>query len=99
MIRKKFSKKEIALGIFTAIFIIFILTFYIWHQMESVQMGYETGKQEEKVSALREDVKKLETKKASLLALERIEKIAKEELKLAPAKEYQIIYDDFNPTP
>lgn len=67
--------------------------------MESVQMGYETGKQEEKVSALREDVKKLETKKASLLALERIEKIAKEELKLAPAKEYQIIYDDFNPTP
>ena len=99
MIRKKYSKKEITLAVITGLFVVSILTFYIWHQMESVRIGYEISKLEEKVTSLREEIKKLEAKKSSLLALRRIEKIAKEELKLTPAEENQIIYDDYIPHP
>jgi len=94
MIRKKYSKKETLIGIAAAVLVILILTFFVWHQMESVRLGYEIGKLEEKVSSLKEQVKKLETKKSALLSLERVEKIAREKLRLAPATESQVIYDE-----
>ena len=96
MIRKKYSRKEIALGIFSTIFIISIFTFYIWHQMESVRLGYETGEIEAKLEALQEEVKQLKAKKSSLLSLERVEKIAKEKLELDEPKKGQIIYEESN---
>jgi len=99
MIRKKYNKKKIALAIFIATSAILILTFYVWHQMESIRIGYEIGKLEEELLVLREDVKKLEIKKSSLLSLEKVEKIAREKLKLFTPKEEQIIYDDFSPVP
>ncbi|UCC39181.1 MAG: cell division protein FtsL [Candidatus Aminicenantes bacterium] len=99
MVRKKYSKREIIIGITCAIILILVFTFYIWHQMEYVRIGYEIGELEEKLSALRNEVEELETQKSSLLSLERVEKIAKEELNLEKAKEEQIIYDDFNPFP
>jgi cell division protein FtsL len=43
-------------------------------------------------------VEGLETDKSALLSLERVEKIAREELKLEKAKEEQIVHD-FNPNP
>ncbi len=85
------------LVVFCTIFIIFILTFYVWHQMESVRIGYEEGELEDKVLNLRKEVESLESVKSSLLSLENVEKIAKEELKLVKPKEKQIVYDDFNP--
>jgi len=99
MIRKKFGKREVSLGILFAIVIISILTFYIWHQMESIRIGYKTRELEEKLSALREEVKVLQAKKSYLLSLRRVEKIATEELKLTPPKEKQFIYEDFNQVP
>lgn len=96
MIRKKYSRREIILGIFSTLFIISIFTFYIWHQMESVRLGYETGKLEQEVESLREEVKQLEAKKSSLLALERVERIARDELKLTGPKKDQIIYEESN---
>jgi len=98
MVRKKYSKREIIFGIACALILILVLTFYIWHQMEYVRIGYEIGKLEEKLSTLRKEVEELETDKSSLLSLERVEKIAKEELKLEKVKEEQIIHD-FNPNP
>ena len=95
MVRKKFSKKEIALGIICTVLVISVLTFYIWHQVESIRLGYKTGELEEKVLLLKTEVEKLEAKKASLLTLERVEKIAKDELHLKKPSEDQIIYDDF----
>lgn len=85
------------LVVFCTIFIILILTFYVWHQMESVRIGYEEGELEDKVLNLRKEVERLESAKSSLLSLENVEKIAKEELKLVKPKEKQIVYDDFNP--
>lgn len=97
MVRKKYTKKEIILVVFCIIIVISILTFYIWHQTESVRIGYEIGELEEKVLYLRKKVEKLETKKSTLLSLERVEKIAKEELNLVEPKEEQLVYDEFIP--
>jgi len=99
MIRKKLSKRLIVFGIAGAIFAIFILTFYIWHQMESIRIGYEIGKLEERVTDLKEEVKRLQVRKSSLLSLERVEKIAKKELKLVTPKKEQLVYEDFIPLP
>ena len=85
------------LVVFCTIFIILILTFYVWHQMESVRIGYEEGELEDKVLNLRKEVERLESVKSSLLSLENVEKIAKEELKMVKPKEKQIVYDNFNP--
>lgn len=98
MVRKKYSKREIIFGMTCALILILVLTFYIWHQMEYVRIGYEIGKLEEKLSTLRKEVEELETDKSSLLSLERVEKIAKEELKLEKTKEEQIVHD-FSPNP
>ncbi len=76
-------------------FFITVLTFYIWHQVESVRLGYEIGMLEKKIVELRKEVEKLETEKSKLLSLEKVEKIAREELKMVEAKYYQIIYEDF----
>ncbi len=79
------------------IIVIFILTFYIWHQMESIRIGYEIGKLEEKVLTLRRQVGELQTEKSFLLSLDRVEKIAKEELNLVEPKKEQLVYDEFIP--
>jgi len=97
MVRKKFNKKEILLGFLITIFVISILTFYIWHQMESIRIGYETGELEKRINTLIKKIEILEATKSHLLSLEKVEKIAIEELNLAKPKENQIIYDDFHP--
>lgn len=79
------------------IIVIFIMTFYIWHQMESIRIGYEIGKLEEKVLTLRRQVGELQTEKSFLLSLDRVEKIAKEELNLVEPKKEQLVYDEFIP--
>jgi len=96
MVRKKYTRNEIMLVVFCTIFIILILTFYVWHQMESVRIGYEEGELEDKVLNLRKEVERLESLKSSLLSLENVEKIAIEELKMVKPKVKQIVYDDFN---
>jgi cell division protein FtsL len=65
--------------------------------MESIRIGYEIGKLEKKVLTLRKKVDELEAEKSSLLSLDRVEKIAKEELNLAEPKKEQLVYDEFNP--
>ncbi len=99
MVRKKYNKKEIAIGISCIITVILILSFYIWHQTESINLGYRTGELEEEVLNLKKEVEKLETIKSSLLSLDKVEKIAKDELKMDPAKDEQIIYENFNNNP
>jgi cell division protein FtsL len=96
MVRKKFRKKEIMLVVAFTVIVVFVLSFYIWHQMESVRIGYTINELKKKVKELSEEVEKLEAKRAQLLSLERVEKVAKEELNLAEPREDQIIRDDSN---
>ena len=91
MVRRKLKKKEIFLGFIVILIVFSILTFYIWHQVESVRLGYETGKLEVEVRSLENKVEELEVEKSSLLSLERVEKISKEKLGLLTVREDQII--------
>jgi cell division protein FtsL len=95
MVRKKFTKKEIMLVITCTLFIISTLTFYIWHQVEAVRLGYKINRLEEKIQKLKIEVEELETTKASLLSLEKVERIAKDKLKMVKTQENQKVYEDF----
>ncbi len=97
MVRKKFNKKEIFLGIVCSLLVLFILSLYVWHQTESVSLGYDTAELEHKVVQLQKEVEKLETIKSSLLSLDRVEKMAKEKLELSEPRDDQIIYEDIDP--
>ena len=90
MIRKKITKKEILIGIVSILFIITLLTFYIWHQAETIRLGYKTRELEEDISNLKKEIEQLEAEKASLLSLERVERIAKNKLRMKPPEEHQI---------
>jgi cell division protein FtsB len=72
-----------------------ILTLYLWQQTESIRIGYETGILDKRRTDLVEEIKTLETRRAALLALDRIERTAREDLGLVDAREDQIIYHDF----
>lgn len=97
MVRKRFSKKTIALGICGTVAAVFLLTFYIWHQVEAIRLGYDSRRLEEEVIRLTKEVKALEAEKAFLLRLERVEKIAREKLGYTEPRDDQIIDGDFNP--
>jgi cell division protein FtsL len=94
MVHKKYTKKEIIQGALASLMTILILTFYIWHITENTRLGYEIGRSENELQALREEVKKLQSQKASLLSLERIEEIAKTKLNLTEPRDDQVIYED-----
>jgi cell division protein FtsL len=95
MVRKKYQKKEILLAAACLLLAVATLTFYIWHQAALISLGYQIGKLEADILRLEEDIMKLETHKASLLSLDRVDKIARDELNLVEPKEEQIIYEDF----
>jgi cell division protein FtsL len=98
MVRKKLDRKEIAAAAGCILLAVATLTFYIWHQAAIIQIGYQTSRLEEKMAGLNEDIRKLETDKAALLAPDRVERIAREELRLVEPKPEQIIYEDIRPS-
>lgn len=98
MVRRRYEKKEIALAVASLLLAIAFLTFYIWHQAALIDLGYQTSRLEERVFRLEEEIKVLEVNRSSLLALERVERIAREELHLEEPKPEQIIYEDFRLT-
>ena len=93
MIRKKITKKEILIGIVSTLVIITLLTFYIWHQAETIRLGYKTQELEEDISNLKKEIEQLEAEKSSLLSLERVERIARKKLKMKPPEEQQVLQD------
>ena len=99
MVRKKFKKRDILIGAAWTLIVIVILTFYIWSQIESIRLGYKIGNLEVDLENLKKDVEKLEAEKSSLLALEKVDKIAREKLKLQDPRADQIIYVDDKPIP
>lgn len=94
MVRKKFSKKEIAIGIACTMFALLILSLYVWHQTESVSLGYDSAELEYRVLQLEKEVEELETVKSNLLSLERVEYIARNKLGLSDPGNDQIVYRD-----
>jgi len=93
MVRRKLAGKEVAAAAGCVLLAVATLTFYIWHQAAIIQIGYQTSRLEEKISGLKEDIKKLETDRAALLAPDRVDRIAREELHLVEPASGQIIYE------
>jgi cell division protein FtsB len=94
-VRGRFGRRDIVLLGAAAVCTVSILTLYLWQQTESIRIGYATGVLEKRQADLIEEIKTLETKRAALLALDRVERTAREELGLVDAREDQIIYHDF----
>jgi len=94
MITKKVNKKHLALSIFASLFVIFFLTFYIWHQTESVRIGYKTKDLENTIDHLKDEIEHLETQKTDLLSLDTVEQMARQELGMVLPSEKQIIFEN-----
>jgi cell division protein FtsL len=97
MVRRKLAGKEMAAAAGGVLLAVATLTFYVWHQAAIIQIGYQTSRLEEKIAGLKEEIKKLETDKAALLAPERVDRIAREELRLVEPEAGQIIYEGMPP--
>ena len=93
MVRRKYARKEILLAAGCALLAIGTLTFYIWQQSVLINLGYESSKLERVKARIEEDIRRLDTEKATLLALVKVERIAREELQLVMPRQDQIIYE------
>jgi len=93
MVRRKWNWKGVALG--AAFFTVAagVLTFYVWYQTESVRLGLEIAKNEDRIGELKEAIEALELRKAALLDPGRVEKIAREKLGLVDPDDAAIVYE------
>lgn len=93
MVRRKWSSRGIVLGAVLLVTVVGILTFYVWYQTESVKLGIDIGKSENKIRELEKTIETLELRKAALLDPGRVEKIARESLGLVDPKDDEVIYE------
>ena len=93
MVRRKWNLKGIALG--AAFFAVGagVLTFYVWYQTESVQLGLEIAKSEDRIRELGKAIEALKLRKAALLDPGRVDRIARDALGLVDPDDTAIIYE------
>ncbi len=94
MVRRKRDRLALLLAVLAVGLAIAALTFYLWHLNEMTRLGYEAARLEEEISRVKEEVRKLETEKAGLLALDRVEKIARQKLQMTDPQPGQVFYGD-----
>ena len=92
MVRRKWNLKGIALGAALAAAVIGILTFYVWYQTESVKLGLDIGRSDNRIRELEESIEALKLHRASLLDPGRVERIARDKLGLVEPVDDDIIY-------
>jgi len=73
------------------VIVISVLLFYTWSRVQVVRIGYEIFNANSEMRKLDQENKELILEIATLKSPKRIERIAREELKLLPPKEEQII--------
>lgn len=93
MIRKKVPRRRVILVAAVAVLAVFILTFYLRHLTETARLGLVLRDLEVRLGRLQDEVKTLEAERAALLSLSRVEKVAKENLKLTEPQPGQIVVD------
>ncbi len=93
MVRRKWSPRGIALGAALLVAVIGTLTFYVWYQTESVKLGIDIGRSEDRIRELEQAIEALNMRKAALLDPARVEKIARESLGLIDPKDDEVIYE------
>jgi cell division protein FtsL len=94
MVRRQYSVRQIAAWSALALLVVAVLTFYLWHLNENIRLGWDSARLESERIAVLEQVERLQARKARLLAPDRVEKIAKSELKLGDPRTDQIVYEE-----
>jgi cell division protein FtsL len=94
MVRRQYSVRQIAAWTALALFVVGVLTFYLWHLNENIRLGWDIARLETERQQVVEHVERLQARKARLLAPDRVEKIAKSELKLGEPRSDQIAYEE-----
>ncbi len=94
MVRKKIPRQRLVLGLVAFILTLLILTFYLWHLTETARLGLVTRDLETRLGQLRDEIKTLEARKAALLSPARVERVARENLKMVEPQPGQVVYDD-----
>lgn len=77
--------------ILTLLLIISFVLFYTWQRIEVLRLGYEVDKLRSEKNELYNKNKFLQVKVAGLKSLDRVEKIAREELGLIIPDKFEII--------
>ncbi len=95
MVKKKIPKLEFIFLVVSFCLALSFLTFYVWYQTEVIRLGMEIRRAEETINRLQEEIKTLEAIRSSLLSLERVERIARDSLRLNEPDPSQIIYENF----
>ncbi len=80
--REKDKNKDLKIYLFVFIFFGIITFFYLWHHINVIRAGYRIEELKKKKVELEKEIIKLTIKKNELERLERVDKIAKEKLKL-----------------
>ena len=94
MVRRQYAVRQIVFGSVLALLFGAVLTFYLWHLNENIRLGWDNAKLESELLKASEQVERLQARKAQLLAPDRVEKIAKSELKLGEPRQDQIVYEE-----
>ncbi len=94
MIRRKWSAREIALGSAVLAIILALLTFYIWYQTEAIRLGKDIERDRDEIATLREEIKKLEIRRAELLDPAVVDRIARDRLGLREASPDEVFHQD-----
>ena len=94
MVRRQYAVRQIVFGSVLALLFGAVLTFYLWHLNENIRLGWDNAKLESELLKASEQVERLQARRAQLLAPDRVEKIAKSELKMAEPRTDQIIYEE-----
>ncbi len=98
MVRRKWTVKGLALGAALLVAVVGTLTFYVWYQTESVKLGIDIGKAEDRIRELEKTIEALKLRKAALLDPARVERIARESLGLVDPKDDEVIYEKKAPS-
>jgi len=93
MVRRKIDLKGIAVVATFVLAGVVLLTFYVWYQTESVQLGLDLGRSEARLRELETEIEGLKLRKADLLDPRRVESIAREKLGLVDPKDEEIVYE------
>jgi cell division protein FtsL len=94
MVRKKIPRQRLLLGLVAFVLTLLILTFYLWHLAETTRLGLAKRDLETKLTLLQDEIRTLEARKTALLSPARVEKVARQDLKMAEPQPGQVVYDD-----
>ena len=88
---RKESNGLVSAVLFSLAILIASFIFYTWSRIEVVKIGYEIFNTNSEMRRLDQENKELILEIATLKSPKRIERIAREELKLLPPKDEQIV--------